>query len=59
MDDHPVFPIEIESHNNEDGSTLSSCTGSNMIVVIAPNDKKNRNRFQTNIYVVKNTYQEK
>ena len=40
MSDHKNSSIHLEHQNNHDGSTLPSCTGSN-VSVVKPNKNKN------------------
>ena len=40
MADNPVLSINLEHHNNYDGSSLSNLTGFNISVVVIPNKNK-------------------
>ena len=49
MDDTPVSSIELDFHNNDDGSTLSICTESNRSVVLTPNPNKTTETYSKDI----------
>ena len=54
MDNHPVSSIEIEYHNNDYGSTLSSCTQSKRAVVFTTNSNRQHKKIPEKPYVAKN-----